>query len=416
MAKIRRGVGLTNVLKLNLRTASKWALFAYVIIFMVTTSTVLNRIGQIIMILFCGANWVLVNHCRIKKNNQLISMFLYGGMLVLSSFYSPTPEIRVRTTLMAYAVMLVIIFFVCDNINNEKDINFYLHAILLGSVVQFAYMVRAYGLNVFEVIQQSEMELRVGDDTSNANAVGLTLAYGSVISMFFFGKAQKKVLKICYIIVALLTAVVTFLTGSRKALVVLIIGYFVVLAFLNSNKNILHKLKGLIIAVVVVGIVFYAISNIPAFAMVNRRITQLIEGVMGTGTLDHSSEARFDFIERGWQAFLESPIIGKGTYASYMYFRTYSHNNFIEIFMNTGIVGFLLFYYPYVVNLFRFMRTDKKNPLFGIMLFFYAWILFGGYGFVTYYDKLSMMIAVIPSLYLYENRTNIVKGENENEH
>lgn len=233
MAKIRRGVGLTNVLKLNLRTASKWALFAYVIIFMVTTSTVLNRIGQIIMILFCGANWVLVNHCRIKKNNQLISMFLYGGMLVLSSFYSPTPEIRVRTTLMAYAVMLVIIFFVCDNINNEKDINFYLHAILLGSVVQFAYMVRAYGLNVFEVIQQSEMELRVGDDTSNANAVGLTLAYGSVISMFFFGKAQKKVLKICYIIVALLTAVVTFLTGSRKALVVLIIGYFVVLAFLN---------------------------------------------------------------------------------------------------------------------------------------------------------------------------------------
>lgn len=404
------------MLKLNLRTASKWALFAYVIIFMVTTSTVLNRIGQIIMILFCGANWVLVNHCRIKKNNQLISMFLYGGMLVLSSFYSPTPEIRVRTTLMAYAVMLVIIFFVCDNINNEKDINFYLHAILLGSVVQFAYMVRAYGLNVFEVIQQSEMELRVGDDTSNANAVGLTLAYGSVISMFFFGKAQKKVLKICYIIVALLTAVVTFLTGSRKALVVLIIGYFVVLAFLNSNKNILHKLKGLIIAVVVVGIVFYAISNIPAFAMVNRRITQLIEGVMGTGTLDHSSEARFDFIERGWQAFLESPIIGKGTYASYMYFRTYSHNNFIEIFMNTGIVGFLLFYYPYVVNLFRFMRTDKKNPLFGIMLFFYAWILFGGYGFVTYYDKLSMMIAVIPSLYLYENRTNIVKGENENEH
>ena len=63
--------------------------------------------------------------------------------------------------------------------------------------------------------------------------------------------------------------------------------------------------------------------------------------------------------------------------------------------MNTGLIGFILFYTPYVVYGIRMLFVPKKDSRYGLMLFLFAWLLFGAYGMVTYYDKMSMSLMMI---------------------
>ena len=110
-------------------------------------------------------------------------------------------------------------------------------------------------------------------------------------------------------------------------------------------------------------------------------------------------------IKTGWTAFMESPLIGKGLYASYKYFATYSHNNFIEILMNTGIIGFAIFYYPYMTGIYDFTKINRNEKLYSVMLVIFLWVLLGGYGMVTYYSKNSMTLMALVSIWLSIKRS-----------
>ncbi|MGH0052900.1 MAG: O-antigen ligase family protein, partial [Sphaerochaetaceae bacterium] len=57
-------------------------------------------------------------------------------------------------------------------------------------------------------------------------------------------------------------------------------------------------------------------------------------------------------IQDGWQMFLENPLFGKGlnAFREIVDYKMYSHNNYIEILVSWGIVGFL-WYYGFLVFL-----------------------------------------------------------------
>ena len=199
----------------------------------------------------------------------------------------------------------------------------------------------------------------------------------------------------------LIGSVFGLLSGSRKAFVLLGIGFLMVLFLRDSGQKLtVKKIVRYVVAIIAVILIFSLISTTPLFATVNRRLTSLIDGLRGTSELDHSSETRFQMMEMGWEAFLESPVWGNGLYSSYDYFKTYSHNNFIEILMNTGILGFAIFYYPYFVFLGMFIKLKKRDGLYPIMLLILLWTFLGGVGLVNYYSKDSMTLMAIVSLWL----------------
>jgi O-antigen ligase len=270
-------------------------------------------------------------------------------------------------------------------------------------------MLSVYGVNIFRVIQESEKSIRIGDATSNSNSVGLSFAYGAVISSYMFTRADKATkIKWVNLAIIILTSAFTLLSGSKKALFVLAAGIFMVfLTSSNDSKSALKKIRSLIIAITVLVLLYYTINNLPVFGMVNRRLTQFLNGFSSNVTFNSTDSGRFEFIRVGWEAFLHHPIIGEGIYSSYVYFNTYSHNNFIEVLMNTGIIGFVIFYTPYVINLIR-LSTIRKTEMYWLIAFLYFWITFGAYGFVTYYSKASMSLIIICSSWIeYTLRTNM---------
>lgn len=85
------------------------------------------------------------------------------------------------------------------------------------------------------------------------------------------------------------------------------------------------------------------------------RVLNTIRLVLYDDATDLGGLTRINMIQRGIEMWLESPIFGFGVdgYRRYSGFRMYSHNMFVEILVNFGLIGFICFFYKYV-NTFYF--------------------------------------------------------------
>ena len=390
----------------GIKNITLYILFIYIIIFSAGTSQMLNRIGLALVIGF-GGLYCCLNKLQVKKNIFLCSMSIYGLMAWFAKIYSISPESKVTVAFNGYISMFFVIFVVILVVDTEKDIEFLLNAFALASLVQCVYMLSVYGTDIISVIVESEEGMRIGDEVSNSNSVGISFAIGYIISLYFLlNEKMSFYKKIFYAILVIVGFVFGLLSGSRKALILLLIGSFIILFLKNATKkNIIKTFFGILLACTVMYIMYDLISSNPLFSTVNDRFTSLTEGLQNNSKLDYSSKERFYMIKTGWTAFMESPLIGKGLYASYKYFATYSHNNFIEILMNTGIIGFAIFYYPYMTGLYDFTKINRNEKLYSVMLVIFLWVLLGGYGMVTYYSKNSMTLMALVSIWLSIKRS-----------
>ena len=378
---------------------SKWSLFICIVICCSSNSTLFNRMALLVMFAFCGLNWVISRKGKLRLNMQFFGLASYGVMLFFSTFYAVSPQDKAQSVCFSYFVSLSIVFFLQDYIQDKKDINFYLQSIIVASVCQFFYLLSIYGLNIISALRRSAVYVRLGDESSNSNSVGLLLAYGAILAAFFAiqSKDRLHVTKLGYYLIMSILLLISLLSGSRKALFVLFTGLFIVFFFCGQNKNYKDKIKTIIATIAVIAFIIYLVSSIDVFTNVLIRAQKLIDGLNGTAALDFSSQERIRMIKEGWTVFKSNPILGEGVYASYHYFGTYSHNNFIEVLMNTGLLGFIIYYFPFLIYFIKFFRVDKNDKRFTLLLFFYCWFVFGGIGMVSYYEKIVMIMVIIIS-------------------
>ena len=194
----------------------------------------------------------------------------------------------------------------------------------------------------------------------------MKLCIGFALALYF-GLERKHVLeKVVLFVLAGAFAVVSFLSGSRTAFLLLVlIGVGV---FFLTAKNKIFALG--IIGVFVAGAYLLVMRVEPIYEVLGKRLESLIINLFGGETSEGSFDTRAEMIKLGWNAFLERPIFGYGMsnfsvlYEQVTGASTYSHNNFIEILVNGGLVGFILYYsiYGYVAaKLFKtaFLKRNK---------------------------------------------------------
>lgn len=81
-------------------------------------------------------------------------------------------------------------------------------------------------------------------------------------------------------------------------------------------------------------------------------------------------------------------LTGSRKSLAYALFGTYSHNNFVELLMNYGIVGFTLYYAFHAVLLIKLFQRATKNDIYSMFFFIYVCIqVVLGVGWVTYYKR-----------------------------
>lgn len=250
-----------------------------------------------------------------------------------------------------------------------------------------------------------------GTDSFSANTVGMTAAFGSCLAGYCL--IEKKIMSIGISgIVFLLDLIVVVLSASRKAILIVILA-FVLYMLLKSRGNGAKLFFRLLIAMLVVLACFFAIMNVPfLYNMVGYRIESMIVGFFGGEGADASTSTRMGLVEHGIDFFFMSPVIGHGganfSALDAAYFNAnrgyYAHNNFIEVLTDYGLIGFVLYYWIYILMIMHSIVKIKTLSSIQLAVFsLLLTLLIVEYGFVSYYDRFFQVFLAMSYYVLLSN-------------
>lgn len=190
---------------------------------------------------------------------------------------------------------------------------------------------------------------RLGGYIMNPNELGMLSSLGASVIILDFSREKKKWL---YVIFVLVNLYVMFLTGSRSSS----IGFMLVCGLLTLRSDNI-KIKALMVA----GFIFIAPIAVNEIIL-NEEKGGLDEVMSMTGRLPFwkalltEGLPKEPFFGFGFQNIYYTKFFqGKNTYPASM-----THNTFVQVLMNLGLVGFFIVISQMTLT-FRSVLVDKDN-------------------------------------------------------
>ncbi len=331
--------------------------------------------------------------------------WLFGFILLgcMSALWSKS-TVFVMDVIKPLVVIFVVLYFINSKLSSKEDIEEILKCYVIAIFITCIYILTNIDLKEIGHIQIGKGVI----EGWNGNAIGLCMASGAMISLYFvlITKTRSRVI---YVLTSILFTYVVLYTGSRTSLIVLIAG-IAVYVFLNNPKKIV---RNTIIVIALLFVAYYLIMNVESlYNVLGVRFEGLFSMFSGdVDKADNSALLRETFIENGVQWFAEKPIIGYGL-NNYKYlnriatsFETYAHNTFIEIAVGLGIVG-LIFYYSFYFNLifklYKKNNAGNDNKLNCFIIAVLVSSLIGQYGDVNYYSMYQNLIFCLACSIIYK--------------
>lgn len=389
-----------------MQTLACLSVFAYIIsaiAFEMTAETAYISTLAIYCVFAVGMLFVLQRGSKVIVNEYSIlilffCMFVYLRNVAENASSSMGMQISYWT--LTCSILCMLVFWMSSKYSDI--LSFALVAYIIGAMILSVRIVNTYG-GVEDIMDfvSSGGENRLGSLLGNENAIGLFLANGILCSLIFFIRNKSRLVKILTVVAMILLLVMLLFTGSRKSLAFVILGVLFILYFNYRKEKFAKKLWVLLIVVVAGILLHYAITTLEMFSTINERLGLLFEGAFGDGSSYETDQRREFMIEEGMAAFYENPLFGNGTGYSYTLFGTYSHNNFVELLMNYGIVGFVAYYSIYLCLLVRLWSLVKSRDLYAIYFFVYIWVqLILGIGWVNYYERSVQLVTALAFGYI----------------
>lgn len=323
----------------------------------------------------------------------LILFLLYAFFVTILTSKIFQPYFK---TMVNISIMSLVIFLFCINFYRPK---LFLIIYLTGAIalaLAFAIVCRT---DIFS-LNPANAE-RIGSQFGNVNGVGLTFCFAIVCSSIYIVFYKKNI-----ILLAILDFVFLFLilkTGSRSSFLIAMIALLLCL-FLSLHKN--HKMT-LFICVSVLIVLIIILLSIPQFDFFRNRLLSLFGLISSNVQTEASARIRHDMQINGLELWLKKMFFGHGSegfkqITSYPYF---SHASLSEMLCNYGLIGFILFYFPFVYLLF----VNKKGTL-GNLIYLFLLIsiiiptLFFG---IIFYEKPFFVFAGLAAAISFcENKEN----------
>ena len=294
----------------------------------------------------------------------------------------------------------VIGFLFLSQEHNYKKIELYEKAIAIAGVFLAIRIIIEFPISWWGIS-------RLHNENLNANSIGMLL----MLSTFCAYHLYKINLKKRYLLLLAPFIIIILLTGSRKAYIGVILG-LVFLWWLHIKKRQTRNML-LPLAILIIFVFFVFSLNIqPLYNLVGYRL----EGTLNlfadnNATVDDSTILRIQMLKVGWQLFQENPLIGHGlySYGRISGFRTYSHNNYLELLTSVGLIGTIWYYSIYIYNIKKVIKLvklrDKHACLF---LCFFVIQLMLDFAYVSWNSESIHLMTMFSTCYL-----NLIdKGKN----
>ena len=342
----------------------------------------------------------------VKKNDLYYLLYVFAlAVSLLISIDASVSSTRVITALLN----ILLIFSLQRHYQNYPSD--YLQDKLIGylfiagmALCLFVLFRTGFG-NVIDLIMGGT---RIGVAENEINNTGILAAYNFTISIFLGARKEK----IIYYLYSIIPALVVLLTGSKVA-IVLVAFSIIVLVFIEFG---LRSVFRLIIGVIVIIIGLRLLANSQAFEFISNRFTAMYLSFMGKEAWMYdvqymSTVKRMDMIQFGFELFKDKPLFGYGmdTFRILYSSGQYSHNNFIELLVGMGSIGFIVYYYPWISIVIKGIKGIKNQN--NIILVLVLECLMAGFTIVQYYDKITYFILLLGFLAILNSTSVGKEGE-----
>lgn len=209
--------------------------------------------------------------------------------------------------------------------------------------------------------------------------------------IYFYNSKKKK-----YLLFATAGLMGTLLSSSRKAIVIAVILIIIIPLLSSYNKN---KLMKILRAILIVIIGYILVMRVPAlYNIVGVRLERMFTVISTGEAVDNSINIRANLRVMARDAFIQRPLVGWGVNSFKQLFNNgwiYSHSNYLELLVGTGVIGTTIFLSKYVYifrKSIRLIRLDETGRFCGeclVLWFLMVWIM--EYWQVAYYNERTII-------------------------
>lgn len=384
-----------NKLKISLNQFIDSFIFIYLVsIYVFSFSKELLTYNKIIVgILFISLLiWHIKNNFKFCKSKFYITFSSFIFICFLSIFWAISPEdsITMLITLMQLFFLSVFLF---NYLKTMNKLHFFLKSIMYAGAFFAIYVISYYGFSNY--IKGLLVGIRMGAEIANVNTIGVSTSIAAIIGGYYYiYEGFKK----RYLAVVVMSSFVALGTGSRKVLLIIIIGAFLLYLLKINKKNTLKVILGII----ALGLIIYNVLHLEYFSTILYRFEKLLNIFSGTETVDASTLARMKLIEIGIDQFIKTPFTGVGIgnthflAQNYLGHNYYLHNNYVELLASIGFFGTIAFYSMYLIPLGKMLKKVLKKHKVTIICFVIGLLqLMLQIGMVAYYSKFTYIYIIL---------------------
>ena len=348
--------------------------------------------GTLALVIFA---YILVYNGRFRLDLSpfLVWLLFFTAFGVLSLLWSLSISAGVDV-IKSLIVVFAVLFLIQLSIYYGYKIDTLLKCYFISTLINIVYI-----FLTVDVRQLGEEQLGTGLlEGWNGNGIGFMAAQGVLIGIYLLNQCKNRAGKIIYFVSVVVLALMTMYTGSRTAFIVMVVGMVIYFWLSHPTK----LLKNMFVTALVACVAFYLIMNVEVFYNVLGSRFEGLFAIFGAeGTADSSATVRNKFIENGIEWFCENPFCGYGI-NNYKVLNvsatgrfTYAHNNFIEIAVDLGVVGLILYYSIYVYIIVKLFKTAKKDPLTVFLVSALIASVISHYGNVAYYELYQNLLLLL---------------------
>lgn len=356
---------------------------------------------------------ILWHFGRLRKPPKEYTYWLLAflGVCVLSVFWGLSKPLVISSVFTQLYIVVTNIILLCIFVK-DKD---YIFSLMKISIIASI----AHGLNIF--LRHGPLVYlasRGNDITENANILAYVASVAVVFGHIIISQKRTKNI-FTYQFFTAINAIFALLTASKK--VFIFIGVYGAICFIFKAKNPLKVIRNIFIAFFACIAVYFLIMRIGfLYSLVGYRIETMVAGFLGLET-DGSTGFRLSLIQWGLDWFSQKPILGHGlncykyllgsTYDTWVGASgVYAHNNYIELMVDIGIVGTIIYYYIYISMVVKSIKLRKYSELAIYAGAIVMMLLVAEYGQITYSIPFLQEVILIAWFILYQQSRRYSKN------
>lgn len=323
---------------------------------------------------------------KAKINKVAIVHLLFTCYVFISLFWADYQSGAWKASLIS---MCLVFIFSCYNFWRINEQETFFKALIIAGIFLALYVIKEFDLSSFQ-------NRRVVLERINANEIACNLAI-SIFAIIFLKLKNKKKLKITDFFLMLFFLTVIVICRSKSGIIMLFLlsgSYYALSDLKRAGRRIIF---------------FTALLLTFTFLLLNVEFLYVtigyrLEGLVASLLLGAESEdtIRIELYKFGMQLFRRAPLFGQGIdqfrfiNLEELDFIGGAHNNYLEILVDFGTIGFILYYIRYLfiwINLKGIHQHADKILILSLL----TGMFFLDFTRVTYNFYLSQIILILIS-------------------